>query len=98
MFLFNVHDMHLCASAVAIVKAVKAVDERACVYINMGRRGVEVVPEKAGATELSDAIAGAGFTPVLLPQGHTLPGLHRARPRIPFVGADHDFSPGELTH
>ena len=93
MFLFSVKDMHACDSAVAIVKAVRQVDEGASVFVSLERRGVEITPECAGATELSDAIADAGFTPELLPSGRAPPRPSRTR-KIPFDGPDHDFSVG----
>jgi hypothetical protein len=92
MFIFSVPDMTATDSVIAIVEAVLFIDEDATVYISMARRGVEVTPAKAGAAELSDAIAGAGFSPLLLERGYTIPRLHTAAPpRIPF-DANHDFT------
>jgi hypothetical protein len=91
MFVFSVKDMLACDSAVAIVKAVKGIDDEASVYVNLGRRGVEITPARAGARELSDAISSAGFTPVLLESGFVLAGLGRTREKIPFEGHDHDL-------
>jgi hypothetical protein len=93
MFVFNVKDMHASDSAAASVRAVKAVDGRAWVFVDTVGLGVEITPVTAGATALSDAIAGAGFTPVLVPSGRTC--ANGAPSRIPFVGPDHDFTPGE---
>lgn len=94
MFIFNVKDMEACDSAVAIVKSVLHVDEEATVFVSMARHGVEITTESAGAAQMSDAITDAGFTPVLLPSGRTLPGSAKTPQCIPFNGADHDFSAG----
>jgi copper chaperone len=92
MFVFSVKDMSSSDSAAAIVRAVKAVDGRAGVFIDTERLGVEINPVTAGATALSDAIIDAGFTPVLLPGGRT--SATGTPSKIPFVGPDHDFTPG----
>jgi hypothetical protein len=98
MFIFSVPDMTATDSVIAIVEAVLFVDEGATVYISMARRGVEVTPAKAGAAEFSDAISGAGFSPLLLERRYAMPRLHAAAsPRFPCDGADHDFTPGPLT-
>ena len=97
MFIFSVPDMTATDSVIAIVDAVLFVDEDATVYVSMTRRGVEVIPAKAGPVELSDAISAAGFSPQLLERGYAIPRLHGAAPpRIPFDGPDHDFTPGPL--
>ena len=96
MFIFSVKDMHACDSALAVIRAVKSVDLGACVHVSLARRGVEIVPSRAGATELSDAISRAGFTPLLLPRGYALPGVGRTPPKIPFEGHDHDLGSIEL--
>jgi copper chaperone CopZ len=90
MFIFSVRDMRVSSQAVAVLEAVNHVDVNASVFINLVASEVQIVPAIAGATELSDAIAHAGFDPVLRDYGHT--GLRQTRPRIPFEGFDHDFS------
>ena len=97
MFIFSVKDMDESDSAVSIVKCVLHVDEEASVFVSMARHGVEITTERAGATQLSDAISDAGFTPALLPRGHGLAALGKIPPRIPFIGQDHDFNPGHQT-
>jgi copper chaperone CopZ len=96
MFIFSVKDMQACDSALAIIKAVKGIDANASVHVNLGKQGVEITPARAGATELSDAIASAGFTPFLLACGYARPGAGRAPPKIPFEGHDHDLGSIEL--
>ena len=58
--------------------------------------GVEITLGTAGAVELGDAISEAGFTPVLMPSGFTLPGLGRTLQNLPFEGPDHDFNIGTI--
>ncbi len=94
MFTFDVNDMTGCDDAVAIVKAVRAVDEGASVYVDMETRGIEVTSQTAGALDLVRAIEGAGYTPVLLYEPQPVRIHPRAPPKIPFDGADHDFRPG----
>jgi hypothetical protein len=97
VFIFSVPDMAVTDSGISIVKAVLSVDECATVFISMVRRGVEVTASKAGAAELSDAISSAGFSPLLLERGYAIRRSHVVPPKIPFDGADHDFTPGPLS-
>ena len=66
MFIFNVRDMSGHESAVAIVKAVRHADEGASAFVDLEHHSVEITPDVAGASILSEAISRAGFTPVLI--------------------------------
>jgi hypothetical protein len=92
MFIFSVRDMRVSSQAAAVLKAVNHADADASVSINLFAHEVLIVPRTAGATELSDAIAHAGFDPVLKERGRTGQGHHQAPPKIPFEGFDHDFT------
>lgn len=92
MFIFSVRDMHVSSQAVAVVEAVNHVDVNASVSIDLLAHEVRIAPTSAGATELSDAMARAGFDPVLKDCGHTVRGLGQTPPKTPFDGFDHDFS------
>ena len=92
MFIFSVRDMRVSSQASAVREAVNHVDVNATVSINLLANEVLIAPATAGATELSDAIAHAGFDPVLKDCGHTVRGPRQTPARIPFDGFDHDFS------
>ena len=92
MFIFSVRDMRVSSQAAAVLKAVNHVDLNAVVSINLQAHEVRIIPATAGAIELSDAIAHAGFDPVLKDCGHAVRGLRQAPPKIPFEGFDHDFT------
>jgi len=64
MIAFQVSDMTTNRCAGAVVKALKAIDHRAIVRVDMATFTVEIEPSKAGARELSNAIKRAGYSPV----------------------------------
>jgi copper chaperone len=64
MIAFQVSDMTSNRSAGVVVKAVKAVDHAALVRVDMATFTIEIEPARASARELSDAIRGAGYSPV----------------------------------
>jgi hypothetical protein len=80
VFNFDVSDMDECDRAVAVVKALMAVDENASIYVDMQTRSVEVTSAMAGAAEFLEAIIGAGFAPVLLHEAQPYQFLGRAPP------------------
>ena len=92
MFIFSVRDMRISSQAAAVLEAVNHVDVKACVSINLLAHEVRIAPASAGATELSDAIAHAGFDPVLRNCGDAVRGFGQTPPKIPFEGFDHDFT------
>jgi copper chaperone len=61
---FEVNDMSCGHCVGAITRAVKDVDSQAQVRIDLAAHRVEVEPATASATELSQAIEEAGYTPV----------------------------------
>ena len=65
-FYYRVPDMTSAHSANAITHQVKAIDDGAVVRIDVGRHRVEIVPIRAQARDLSEAIARAGFTPEVI--------------------------------
>ena len=63
MIAFEVKDM-TCDHCVGVVtKAIQRADRTAAVTIDLARHRVEIEAVAAGARELSDAIAQAGYTP-----------------------------------
>ena len=103
MFIFSVRNMRVSSQAVAVLNAVNHVDVNATVSINLLANEVQIAQASAGATELSDAIAHAGFDPVRRDCGHAVRGPGQTPPKIPFEGFDHDFSasaelPDEFAH
>lgn len=60
---FRVDDMTCGHCVRTITKAIAALDKDARVTIDLARHLVMVEPGEAGAQELSDAIAAAGYTP-----------------------------------
>lgn len=64
MITFQVNDMTCGHCVSTITKAVKATDKDAKVTFDLGQHLVMVEPTDADRQELSDAIAGAGYTPV----------------------------------
>lgn len=64
MTTFEVKDMTCGHCVSTITKAVKAVDRNAKVQIDLATHRVTIDPTEADATELSDAIKEAGYTPV----------------------------------
>jgi copper chaperone len=63
MIAIEVKDMTCGHCASTITKAVKALDASARVTIDLARHLVMVEANRAGAQELQDAIAEAGYTP-----------------------------------
>jgi copper chaperone len=61
---FHVSDMTSTRCAGAITNALKALDHRALVHIDLATCTVEIEPGSASARELSDAIRQAGYSPV----------------------------------
>jgi copper chaperone CopZ len=92
MFIFLIRDMRVSSQAEAVLEAVNHVDVYASVSINLLAHEVRIASRTADATDLSDAIAQAGFDPVLRDCGCTVLGPGQTAPKIPFEGSDHDFS------
>ena len=65
MITFEVSDMSCGHCASSITKAVKALDAGAKVEVDLVKKLVQVQPAESNAQELSEAIAEAGYTPVL---------------------------------
>lgn len=93
MFTFTIRDMRVSGQADAVVDAVKHTDRNAFVVVNLTTHEVQISPTIAGAAELSEAISGAGFDPVL--SERECPRQGRAPAKIPFEGFAHDFGDGE---
>jgi len=64
MIAFEVRDMTCGHCVSTVTQAVKEVDRAARVTIDLAAHRVEIEPALAGADELRDAIAEAGYTPV----------------------------------
>lgn len=64
MIAFEVNDMTCGHCVSTITKAIKAADKDATVQIDLASHRVEIEPGEADASELSDAIQEAGYTPV----------------------------------
>lgn len=64
MIAFVVSDMTTARCAGAVTKAIKAVDHRALVQVELATCTVEIEHSNATARELSDAIKWAGYAPV----------------------------------
>jgi copper chaperone CopZ len=62
----EISDMTCGRSVGAVTGAVKSVDRGAKIRIDRTTRRVDIEPNRAGASELVDAIAKAGFRPVLI--------------------------------
>lgn len=65
MISFEVNDMTCGHCASTITKAVKAADRHAQVQVDLEHHLVAIAPAEASIDELRDAIAEAGYTPVL---------------------------------
>lgn len=80
MQVFRVDDMSCGHCASSITKAVRAVDADARVEVDLGQQLVRIEATPADAAELADAIAGAGYTPVLvaIPAETTRPDSRRS--------------------
>ena len=64
MISFQVNDMTCGHCVSAITKAVQVADATARVRFDLAAHRVDIEPDEADAAELSDAIQGAGYTPV----------------------------------
>ena len=64
MIAFEVKDMTCGHCVSTITKAVRGADKDAKVQIDLATHRVQIDPTEANATELSDAIKEAGYTPV----------------------------------
>lgn len=76
MVIFSVKNMRVSSQTRAMFEAVKHVDGNALVSISLHANEVQIARASAGAIELSDAIAHAGFNPELkrFDQRSFLPG------------------------
>jgi hypothetical protein len=91
MFVFTINDMRVSSQSIAVMRALKHVDENASVHVDLVAHEAQITPTTAGATEFSDAIIHAGFNPVLM--GNARSGAGAEAPmKIPFEGFAHDFS------
>lgn len=66
MLTFRVDDMSCGHCASAITQAVRAVDGGAKVSVDLSRRRVTVEPTASEAADVAQAIAEAGYAPVLV--------------------------------
>lgn len=64
MIAFEVKDMTCGHCVSTITKAVRATDKEAKVQIDLATHRVQIEPTESSASELSDAIKDAGYTPV----------------------------------
>jgi copper chaperone len=64
MIAFQVSDMTSHRAAGVVTKAVKEVDHRAMVRVDMATFTVEIEEGSASARQLSDAIKRAGYSPI----------------------------------
>ena len=69
MIAFEVKDMTCGHCVSTITKAVRGADKGAKVQIDLATHTVQVEPTEASASELSDAIKEAGYTPMEVPPG-----------------------------
>jgi copper chaperone len=69
MIAFEVNDMTCGHCVSTITQALKAVDPQAQVTIDLGRHRVQVESQRVGQDALRDAIAEAGYTPLLADAG-----------------------------
>jgi copper chaperone len=61
MIAFQITDMRDARGAIAVTKAVKALDRAAVVRVDLPTRTIEIDPAKASARQLGDAIRQAGY-------------------------------------
>ena len=80
MISFQVNDMTCGHCVSSITKAVKALDGRAKVQIDLAAHRVEIEAAGANAVELSDAIKEAGYTPVAVENSAVAPIVATAAP------------------
>ena len=64
MIAFEVNDMTCGHCVSTITKAVRAIDQKATVSVDLTTHRVEIEPTETNTQELSDAIKEAGYTPV----------------------------------
>lgn len=64
MIAFEVNDMTCGHCVRAITEAVRAVDRKATISIDLAAHRVEIEPTETDAQKLSDAIKQAGYTPI----------------------------------
>ena len=63
MIAFQVNDMTTARCASAVARAIKAVDVRCEIRVDLDTLTVEIEPARANARQLSDAIKRAGYSP-----------------------------------
>jgi hypothetical protein len=91
MFVFTINDMRVSSQSIAVMQALKHVDENASVHVDLVAHEAQITPTTAGATEFSDAIIHAGFNPVLMSNARS--GAESETPmKVPFEDSDHGFS------
>ena len=78
MIAFEVKDMTCGHCVSTITKALKGADKDAKVQIDLATHRVQIEPTEANASELSDAIKEAGYTPVELADGAAPAPVRRA--------------------
>ena len=61
---FQVNDMTTTRCASAVARAIKAVDLRCEVRVDLDTLTVEIEPARASARQFSDAIKRAGYSPI----------------------------------
>ena len=64
MIAFEVNDMTCGHCVSTITKAVRAIDQKATVSVDLAAHRVEIEPTESNAQELSDAIKEAGYSPI----------------------------------
>lgn len=79
MISFSVADMTCGHCVSSITQAVKAIDHGAQVRIDLVAQRVEIEPAAADAAALSDALKGAGYSPVAI-ERHAGPAISAAAP------------------
>ena len=67
MIAFDVNDMTCGHCVSAITRAVRTVDTRAMISIDLAARRVEIESAETSAPQLADAIRQAGYTPIPAP-------------------------------
>lgn len=78
MITFEVNDMTCGHCVSTITKAVKAEDSNAKVQVDLSTHRVTIEPGSASTEELRDAIAEAGYTPVVVvPTGSAVASVAR---------------------
>lgn len=80
MIAFQVNDMTCGHCVSTITKAVRAVDTKATVNIDLANHRVEIEPTEADAQQLSEAIKEVGYTPTLASRSES-PAAPKSRSR-----------------